>query len=127
MYVHNNCSLHITKIIVQVSVHLLIYSYTMYNMTITCIQVDHGYDVNWLSELRQVSVLFINLDPDYKEDELEEKEEEEEDEELQSGRDEKLLQTSFEAIYPVLVKYDGKLIKEYILHKNMFCNLTIQD
>ena len=73
------------------------------------LKIDYGYDVSWLSELRQVSVLFINLDPEV------------EDEQAVSngggggggggsggGREEKLLQTSFQAIYPSLVKFDGE-------------------
>ena len=50
--------------------------------------------MSWLSELREVSVLFINLDPG-----------------KQTGPHEKqsLLQQSFDVIYPVLTKFDGRV------------------
>ena len=56
-------------------------------------QVDHGYNMNWLSELRQVSVLFINLDPDLS---------------VEVDEGQHLLQTAFEAVYPSLSKFDGR-------------------
>lgn len=63
-------------------------------------QIDHGYDVSWLSELRQVSVLFINLDPDLSLST---------DITARGKKEQLLLQTAFECVYPPLVKYDGKL------------------
>ena len=56
------------------------------------VQIDHGHEVSWLSELREVSVLFINLDPGEQTDAV--------------GK-QHLLHTSFNAIHPTLVKYDG--------------------
>ena len=54
--------------------------------------------MSWLSELRQVSVMFINLDPDLSD--------------LPGSstcsREQKLLQNAFEAIYPSLIKFDGE-------------------
>ena len=58
------------------------------------LQIDHGHEVSWLSELRQVSVLFINLDPGQQTD---------------AAGTLKLLQSSFDVIYPSLSKYDGKV------------------
>ena len=57
-------------------------------------QIDHGQDVSWLSELREVSVLFINLDPG-----------------KETGPHEKqsLLQQSFDVVYPALTKFDGMI------------------
>ena len=49
-----------------------------------------------MSELREVTVLFINLDPG-------------EDTDMAVAGKQHLLQTAFGAIYPPLVKYDGKL------------------
>ena len=59
----------------------------------TLLQIDHGQDVSWLSELREVSVLFINLDPGKK---------------TQPCETQSLLQQSFDAIYPALTKFDGR-------------------
>ena len=61
-------------------------------MCVLCLQIDHGQDVSWLSELREVSVLFINLDPG-----------------KETGPHEKqsLLQQSFDVVYPALTKFDG--------------------
>lgn len=56
-------------------------------------KIDHGHEVNWLSELREVSVLFINLEPG---------------ERLNASGTLKLLQSSFDVVYPSLSKYDGK-------------------
>uniref|UniRef100_A0A1X7VFP5 Guanylate cyclase domain-containing protein n=1 Tax=Amphimedon queenslandica TaxID=400682 RepID=A0A1X7VFP5_AMPQE len=70
--------------------------------------VDHGYDVSWLSELRQVSVLFINLDPDFAlpSDIL-----------SRQTKEQTLLQTAFDCIYPNLIKYDGTLNKIFMFDK----------
>lgn len=72
---------------------ILVLNYIYYS------QVDHGYDVSWLSELRQVSVLFINLDPDFSLPT---------DIVSRKTKEQTLLQTAFESIYPNLVKYNGK-------------------
>ena len=58
------------------------------------VQIDHGQDVTWLSELREVSVLFINLDPGKK---------------IGPHETQSLLQKSFDVIYPSLTKFDGKM------------------
>lgn len=57
-------------------------------------KIDHGHEVNWLSELREVSVLFINLEPG---------------ERLNASGTLNLLQSSFDMVYPSLTKYDGRL------------------
>ena len=57
------------------------------------LKIDHGQDVSWLSELREVSVLFINLDPGKK---------------IGPYEKQSLLQQSFDVIYPVLSKFDGR-------------------
>ncbi len=54
--------------------------------------MDHGQDVDWLSEMREVSVLFINLDPGKS---------------LDSIQTLNLLQTSFDVIYPCLKTFEG--------------------
>ncbi len=59
------------------------------------VQIDHGHEVSWLSELREVSVLFINLDPG-------------EGTDMAAAGKQYLLQMSYEAIYPALAKYNGK-------------------
>ena len=56
-------------------------------------KIDHGQDVSWLSELREVSVLFINLDPGKK---------------IGPYEKQSLLQQSFDVICPVLSKFDGR-------------------
>ena len=58
--------------------------------------------MSWLSELREVSVLFINLDPG-----------------KQTGPYEKqlLLQQSFDVIYPALTKFDGLMNKVFMFDK----------
>lgn len=55
-------------------------------------QIDHGHEVAFLSELRMVSVLFINLELGVKDD-----------------NEKKLnaLQDVFDAIYMSVVKYEG--------------------
>ena len=58
------------------------------------VKIDHGHEVNWLSELREVSVLFINLEPG---------------ERLNASGTLNLLQSSFDVVYPSLAKYDGRL------------------
>jgi adenylate cyclase 10 len=71
-------------------------------------KIDYGYDISWLSELRQVSVLFINLNPDpsiY------------DNPEARGENEQKLLQSAFECIYPLLVKYDGTLNKVFMFDK----------
>jgi hypothetical protein len=57
-------------------------------------KIDHGLEVNWLSELREVSVLFINLEPG---------------ERLNASGTLNLLQSSFDVVFPSLTKYDGRL------------------
>ncbi len=49
--------------------------------------------MSWLSELREVSVLFINLDPGKA---------------LDAAATLHLLQTSFDVIYPCLKKFEGE-------------------
>ncbi len=56
-------------------------------------QVEHGHEVSWLSELREVCVLFINLDPGKA---------------LDAAETLYLLQTSFDVIYPCLQKFEGE-------------------
>lgn len=51
--------------------------------------------MSWLSELREVSVLFINLEPG---------------EQLNASATLKLLQTSFDVVHPSLTNYDGKFL-----------------
>lgn len=55
-------------------------------------QIEHGHEVSWLSELREVSVLFINLEPG---------------EQLNASATLNLLQTSFDVVHPSLTNYDG--------------------
>ncbi len=57
-------------------------------------KIDHGLEVNWLSELREVSVLFINLEPGKR---------------LNASGTLNLLQSSFDVVFPSLTKYDGRL------------------
>ena len=66
-------------------------------------KIDHGHEVNWLSELREVSVLFINLEPG---------------EQLNASGTLNLLQSSFDVVYPSLTKYDGRLF--YLPKKKCF-------
>ena len=88
--------------ILHTHVHVHIHMYDINHMfattctcTCTCMfpKIDHGQDVSWLSELREVSVLFINLDPGKR-----------------TGPYEKqsLLQRSFDVVYPALTKFDGE-------------------
>ena len=74
-----------------------------------CTQIEHGQDVSWLSELREVSVLFINLDPG-----------------RQTGPHEKqaLLQESFDVVYPALIKFDGTFTKCIYNHIHMHASNT---
>ena len=57
------------------------------------LQVEHGHEVSWLSELREVCVLFINLDPGKT---------------LDAPATLSLLHTSFDVIYPCLTKFEGR-------------------
>ena len=74
-----------------------------------CTQIEHGQDVSWLSELREVSVLFINLDPG-----------------RQTGPHEKqaLLQESFDVVYPALIKFDGTFTKCIYNQLHMYASNT---
>ena len=78
---------------------LLFTSYQVCSYVIYCAlhpsKIDHGHEVNWLSELREVSVLFINLEPG---------------EQLNASGTLNLLQSSFDVVYPSLTKYDGRLL-----------------
>ena len=65
-------------------------------------QINHGHDASWLSELRKVSVLFINLDPGEK---------------LDDKGKLTMLQGAFDAIYPSLEKYGGSLNKVFMFDK----------
>ena len=56
-------------------------------------KIDQGHDVSWFSELREVSVLFLNLDPGSH---------------MDASETLNLLQNSFNSVYPALVKYHGK-------------------
>ena len=71
--------------------------------------------MSWLSELRQVSVLFINLDPDFSlpSDIL-----------SRQTKEQTLLQTAFDCIYPNLIKYDGKCV---CVFDNVCCRYFEQD
>jgi len=68
-------------------------------------QVEHGQELSWLSELRKVCVLFINLDPGKPLDPVETL---------------NLLQTSFDAIYPCLKKFEGRLHENWSVNPNLF-------
>ena len=68
-------------------------------------KIDHGLEVSWLSELREVSVLFINLEPG---------------ERLNASGTLNLLQSSFDVVFPSLTKYDGRLF-----YDNYAKNLSI--
>ena len=61
------------------------------------LQVEHGHEVSWLSELREVCVLFINLDPGKT---------------LDAPATLNLLQTSFGVIYPCLTKFEGRVLQQ---------------
>ena len=68
--------------------------YNAYSDICLFAQIDHGHEVAWLSELRMMSVVFINL-------------------ELKINHEGKkkltLLQSIFEAVYISVVKYEGQL------------------
>ena len=60
---------------------------------VVSLKIEHGHKVSWLSELREVSVLFINLEPA---------------KQLNASDTLKLLQSSFDIVYPSLANYDGE-------------------
>lgn len=67
-------------------------------------QIDQGHDVSWFSELREVSVLFINLNPGSH---------------LNASETLKLLQNSFDRVYPSLVKYHGVLLSSDVYNNDI--------
>lgn len=73
-------------------VSVIIYRATYVQTSLSLSQIDHGHDVTWFSELREVSVLFINLNPGAH---------------LDASETLRLLQNSFNIVYPSLNKYNG--------------------
>ena len=67
------------------------------------LQLDHGQDLEWLSEMRQVSVMFINMKlPDGVEDAA------------------RALQKAFEVIYDATIKMQGSVEFPFIVSATNF-------
>ena len=65
----------------------------VYSDIFVLVQIDRGHEVAWLSELRKVSVAFINLDLGIKEGE----------------KKLHLLQNIFETVYASTIRFEGQL------------------